>query len=346
MPSDTALTIDELAAAVGAPSRTVRYWQSLGLLPAPRREGRVARYGDRHLRRARLVALLSARGIRLEAMGGLVDLLETGGDSLREWLGLRWEELIEIERPSNDDPRSRVPADELLARLGGRPEMLRGLARMHVVRPADDGAWVVPSGGLLDLALRIDRLGVDVETSVGAEAILRHHLRAMAEEIVAWFEACLPPAESTRAGWARLGALRPIGADAVRLLFWQELTRAFRRRALRPPVAGQGFVLPGWFRWVLGRRFQLGNPLQPAAADSSRAGAGAGRGATARTVPEHRQDPRIQPSGAPARPGTAAVDDPGPGRVQPEGRSGEPPDRPRPGAKAEPASPDGPTAPG
>ncbi|MGH9086793.1 MAG: MerR family transcriptional regulator [Acidimicrobiales bacterium] len=247
-------TVDELAATVGVPTRTVRYWQSLGLVPPPWREGRIARYGDEHLRRVRLVTVLADRGVRLEAMPRLVELLEQGGDSLREWLGIADDEVLGTERPVAEDRQVRLPADELVRRFGGRTDVLKGLARMHVARPEGDGAWVVPSDALLELALRIDRLGVDVETAVGAEAILRHHLRALAEDLVAWFEACLPPPESTRAAWARLGALRPIGADAARLLFWQELTRAFRRRAQRPHPEMQPVALPSWLRWVLGRR--------------------------------------------------------------------------------------------
>lgn len=255
MGTEQTRTIDELASAVGVPTRTIRYWQALGLVPPPRRQGRVARYGERHLRRIRLVTTLSARGVRLEAMPALVGLLEQGSDSLREWLGLRADEVADAERPTVEDRQVRMSADELLRRFGGSADVLRGLTRMHVARPDGDGSWVVPSDGLLELALRIDRLGIDVETAVGAEAILRHHLRALAEDIVAWFEACLPQPESSRAAWARLGALRPIGADAVRLLFWQELTRAFRRRSQRPALDGQAFELPGWLRWVLGRRF-------------------------------------------------------------------------------------------
>lgn len=291
-PTDTR-TIDELAAAVGVPSRTVRYWQSLGLVPPPTRQGRVARYGDVHLRRARLVTALAARGIRLEAMGGLIDLLEQGVDSLREWLGVEAEELVDPDRPSAEARQVRSRGDELLQRLRGNPAMLRGLARMHVVRPAGDGTWVVPSDQLLELALRIDRLGVDVETSVGAEAILRHHLRALAEDIVAWFEACLPPAESTRAALARLGALRPIGADAVRLLFWQELTRAYRRRALRSPAGSQPFVLPGWLRWVLGRRFPF--PPSVGTGPAARRHPPVAAPDTTVALPEHPQGPPGEP---------------------------------------------------
>ena len=39
------LTIDELAAQSRVPSRTIRYYQSKGVLPPPEIKGRVAYYG-------------------------------------------------------------------------------------------------------------------------------------------------------------------------------------------------------------------------------------------------------------------------------------------------------------
>ena len=42
-------TIDELAAASHVPSRTIRFYQSKGVLMAPQIKGRVAFYGDEHV---------------------------------------------------------------------------------------------------------------------------------------------------------------------------------------------------------------------------------------------------------------------------------------------------------
>src|SRR6266540_4593263 len=61
-------TIDELAAAAGLPSRTVRHYQSEGVLPSPRREGRVAVYAASHLERLQLIGRLQDRGLRLDAI--------------------------------------------------------------------------------------------------------------------------------------------------------------------------------------------------------------------------------------------------------------------------------------
>ena len=45
--------MEQLAAACDVSVDTVRYYQSLGLLPPPEREGRVAWYGAEHAERIR-----------------------------------------------------------------------------------------------------------------------------------------------------------------------------------------------------------------------------------------------------------------------------------------------------
>ena len=43
--------IDDLARAAGTSVRNVRYYQDGGMLPPPRRQGRVALYSEAHLAR-------------------------------------------------------------------------------------------------------------------------------------------------------------------------------------------------------------------------------------------------------------------------------------------------------
>src|SRR5688500_15560626 len=54
-------TIDELVTATGVPSRTIRFYQASGALPAPKREGRMAYYDEQHVERLKLVAELQDR---------------------------------------------------------------------------------------------------------------------------------------------------------------------------------------------------------------------------------------------------------------------------------------------
>jgi len=62
------LTIDELAAETGVTVRNVRYYASLGLIPAPVRRGRIAFYGEDHVARLALVRALQEHGFTLQAV--------------------------------------------------------------------------------------------------------------------------------------------------------------------------------------------------------------------------------------------------------------------------------------
>jgi DNA-binding transcriptional MerR regulator len=67
-----AYRVAELAAAAGISVELVRSYQTKGLLEGPRREGRVALYGERHLERLRDIAALKDKGYSLKAIAGLV----------------------------------------------------------------------------------------------------------------------------------------------------------------------------------------------------------------------------------------------------------------------------------
>jgi DNA-binding transcriptional MerR regulator len=64
--------VEQLAAACDVSVDTVRYYQSLGLLPPPEREGRVAWYGDPHADRIRDIRDLQRKGLTLAAIGRVV----------------------------------------------------------------------------------------------------------------------------------------------------------------------------------------------------------------------------------------------------------------------------------
>ena len=60
--------MDELATAAGITVRTLRFYRERGLIPPPRREGRIAWYDEHHLARLRTIAALLERGVIGRAM--------------------------------------------------------------------------------------------------------------------------------------------------------------------------------------------------------------------------------------------------------------------------------------
>jgi DNA-binding transcriptional MerR regulator len=79
-------SIDELAVAVGVPTRTLREYRTLGLIAAPRREGRLGRYDESHRQRLELILRLQQRGYSLAAIRDLC-AASASGRSLDDILG-------------------------------------------------------------------------------------------------------------------------------------------------------------------------------------------------------------------------------------------------------------------
>lgn len=65
-------TLDELAALVDLPKRTVRYYIQLGLVDRPDGETRAARYGTRHLEQLLQIRKWSEAGVSLERIRDLL----------------------------------------------------------------------------------------------------------------------------------------------------------------------------------------------------------------------------------------------------------------------------------
>jgi DNA-binding transcriptional MerR regulator len=234
--ADEGMTIDELAAASGVPSRTIRFYQSKGTLPAPERRGRVAYYRREHLDRLRTIAELQDRGLRLDAIKDVLHQVEQGGSSLQRWLGLG----DELQAPWLDDQPEVVSEADLLARLGPlgeQPGVLAALQRHGLVerqgnaRPA---RYLLASPRMVELAVEVSRAGIDLETAAEARELIANRLARVADELVTLF--------SERSGWAFGGpsqpepeeivagftALRGVALTAVQLLFAREMERSLR----------------------------------------------------------------------------------------------------------------------
>jgi DNA-binding transcriptional MerR regulator len=84
------LTIDQLAATAGTSTRSVRSFQTLGLLPHPRLRGRTGLYSDEHLARLRSILALQDSGFSLQSLSVLYAALDRG-QSLATVLGIEAE---------------------------------------------------------------------------------------------------------------------------------------------------------------------------------------------------------------------------------------------------------------
>lgn len=219
------LTLEELAEQSGVPARTIRFYQSEKLLPKPERDAhdaRLARYGDEHVERLRLVGELRDRGLKLPAIRTLLD---KGDASTRvaDWLGLD----ASLRGAWRAETPRLVDREELGHLLGGTPSGTRGYLEEAGLLVRQGTAWVLPVPALFDLTLRLVRDGVRIDLVLQAGAILQRHLGKAADELIDLFVEALGQGFGGGSDTATLvEALRPAAGDAAQLIFHSQLERA------------------------------------------------------------------------------------------------------------------------
>jgi DNA-binding transcriptional MerR regulator len=136
--------VEELAAAAGVRVDTVRYYQSQGLLPPPRRAGRRALYGERHLARLKRVRQLQRDGLPLAVIRRM---LESGGGSA----ALR-------RAVAEQRGEQRYSRSDLAAASGVSEELIAAVESAGLVEPVRVGGKA--RYGDLDVELARAALGV------------------------------------------------------------------------------------------------------------------------------------------------------------------------------------------
>lgn len=188
MTVDEVFTIDELAAATGVPSRTIRQYQTLGLLAPPTRVGRVGRYGPAHRERLGAIARLQERGYSL---AGMRDLFEA------------WEHGRPIDNVIGGSAHPEAPVDEAAMRITdaqlraaapalGTPANRRLAVQAGLIAERRDGrtttgrSWFVRSPAGLAMVADLIANGVPPARAIGFYGSLRDGFAAAGREVATW----------------------------------------------------------------------------------------------------------------------------------------------------------------
>jgi DNA-binding transcriptional MerR regulator len=225
---ETSYTIDQLAALTGVPSRTIRFYQSKGALPAPTRRGRKAYYGGSHVDRLELIARLQDRGLQIRAICNLVAQLELGQSSLEDWLGFE----AELRTPWSEDTPQLLTEQEVQERLKDRPPGLLAALLKTGLLEREANQYLVRSPALLNMALTLEANGIGIETAKEATSILSRHLSKAARELSVYFREQIH--DRIRDGGPEstaqlLNALKPIALDAAAVIFAHEIQQALEQ---------------------------------------------------------------------------------------------------------------------
>lgn len=205
--------MEELAEAAGITVRTLRFYRERGLIPPPRREGRIAWYDDHHLARLRTIAALLERGHTLNGIADLATAFESGRD-VGEVLGLG--------EPTEETP-VRLSPEELADYFEGEvtPENLA--AALDLGYLATDGDEIVHiSRRLLDVSSALVREGVPLAAVLEAGRRVRDHADALADLFVEVLSAHTREADVEK--------LRPLAKSVVDA----EVSMALDRRLRKP----------------------------------------------------------------------------------------------------------------
>lgn len=182
---EASFTITELEKVAEVPARTIRYYQSEGLLPRPSRRGGQAVYGPQHLERLRSIAALQGRGLRLQTIKAVLgntgeptsEVVDLLGPSIA---GAAW--LATSERELDEGELADLLGDAY-------PDRVADLVSTGYLerRQGADGrkVWFAPSVPQLRGALEMAAIGTDLELSRWSADEMRVVLRDLSERLVA-----------------------------------------------------------------------------------------------------------------------------------------------------------------
>lgn len=172
--------IDELARLAETTVRNVRVYQDRGLLPPPRREGRVGIYTEAHLARLRLIGQLLKRGYTFANISELVTVWERGGD-LADILGFE----SAMGDPWSDEIPDYITLSRLRSLFGDQvtPATLARSLRLGLIE-REGVRFRVPSPRLLHAGAELVSVGMSLNTVLDIAEGLQRRVDAAAQELV------------------------------------------------------------------------------------------------------------------------------------------------------------------
>ena len=220
--------VDDLAQAAGTTVRNVRAYQDRGLLPPPRKVGRVGIYDEGHLARLRVISELLDRGYTLANIGEILQAYGQG-QNVAELVGLE----VAITGPWSDERPEYITAEEL-TELFGTPaegEDLELAIELGVLEPEGD-RFRVPSPRQLRAAAELAATGIPVHAILEHGRRMRVDIDRVAEQFVGLVTEFLfdplgdvvPPEEIPRLA-SVIERLRPVAQTVVEA----ELAKAMER---------------------------------------------------------------------------------------------------------------------
>ncbi len=189
----TTYKIDELAHLSGIPSRTIRFYNTQGLLPAPLMRGRIAYYSQDHLLVLNVIKeLKEQQNLPLEVIKQLLEIRAQHGDVQ---MNLAFKQRL-LRPLTSGGAEVQLSKEALMQQTGATEARIDELTSQGLLFPAQIKGQPVFSGDdvlLLQLYDGLEQLGLPI----ALPALIRFQLRQLVRSEIAAFEQHLQP------GWRR-----------------------------------------------------------------------------------------------------------------------------------------------
>ena len=176
--SEREFRIDELAREVQMTTRNVRAYQERGLLPPPRRSGRVALFNETHVARLKLIGSMLERGYAMAHIQEMLTAWEEGR-GIGDVLGLE-DALVNPRAGDRPETTTVAKAREL---AGGKAEL--DLLVSAGLVSVDGTKAVLLRPGLLKNFEEVRRYGLAMEELVALHQVLTPGIEEIARTLVA-----------------------------------------------------------------------------------------------------------------------------------------------------------------
>jgi DNA-binding transcriptional MerR regulator len=220
----TEYRIEELAAAAETTVRSLQSYRNKGLLPPPRRQGRIALYSDDHLERVRLIASLIERGYSLNAINELLSGLNRGED-ISDLLGVQ----AAVAAPKVDEPVVVIARRDMDPVFGPLDDaQVRAAEQLGVVRrcgaeAADplDQQYEVVNAVLLEAGAALIAAGIPLDALLEEALVVQQEMDQIAHRFVRLivdnlFDGTTPASAATATSLTELVAqVRPLAETVV-----------------------------------------------------------------------------------------------------------------------------------
>lgn len=210
--SSAEMTVEDLAAQTGVSVRNIRAYQTAGLIPPPRLQGRLGLYDQAHLGKLELVRDLRQQGFRLDAIKGM--LAHTPDGAWPEYSLIS--ELFSTTFFTAEAPK-RKALSEMAAhwQTPATPAQKERLRTNGLYRPVGEDEVEMLSPALERIGIQLAELNVPLDTVLNLQDVLIEHTRAIAKAYVEQLFLALASNIAQKSASQAPAARKPIDPNVV-----------------------------------------------------------------------------------------------------------------------------------